>query len=365
MSRLTQDPSGALTTLAREKYDLIIVALPRIDIVYVRRAQVPARAVLLDRRPTPGFRAPHEPKNVQGSVYRAEEAGYLAGYLAALMESRHPGKHVISAVGGIPYMGVNRWTVGYKAGARKADPEIAVKLGYSLDFANPAKCRRVAQRQIAEGSGVVFNVLGHLRPRHAPRGEGRSRLGGRRRHRSGVPRPPRAHERGSQARRGRRGRGAAIHTRRAGGFNRDHRLQPPQRRRRARTDQPQGAAPSASPPWTNPRSHRRWQDPRSAAYNRPPRPDLSFSFWVPTQTAPSPAATETGCVPDPHHALREPGRRVDPPKEARVGADRPERPACRCQLRRDSRRWERNRGLRSQRGRVQVPDVSVRGPVPD
>jgi len=35
-----------------------------------------------------------------------------------------------------------------------------VKLGYSQDFANPAKCRRVAQRQIAEGSGVVFNISG-------------------------------------------------------------------------------------------------------------------------------------------------------------------------------------------------------------
>ena len=32
-------------------------------------------------------------------------------------------------MGGIPYIGVNRWTVGYKAGARKADPAIAVKLG--------------------------------------------------------------------------------------------------------------------------------------------------------------------------------------------------------------------------------------------
>jgi basic membrane protein A len=101
-----------------------------------------------------------KPKNAQGSVYRAEEAGFLAGYLAALMEGRHSGKHVISAVGGIPFEGVNRWTGGYKAGARKADPKITVKIGYSQNFSNPAKCRRVALRQIAEGSGVVFNVSG-------------------------------------------------------------------------------------------------------------------------------------------------------------------------------------------------------------
>ena len=63
----------------------------------------------------------HKPKNVQGSIYRAEEAGYLAGYLAALMEGR-TGKHVVSAVGGFPVPGVTAWTAGYAAGARKADP---------------------------------------------------------------------------------------------------------------------------------------------------------------------------------------------------------------------------------------------------
>ena len=156
----TQDPSGALTTLAREKYDLVIVALPRIDVVDVVARKFPHVRFFLIDVPPQRFRAPHEPPNVQGSIYRAEEAGYLAGYLGALMERRTPGKHAISAVGGIPYIGVNRWTVGYKAGARKADPAIAVKLGYSQDFANPAKCRRVAQRQIAEGSGVVFNISG-------------------------------------------------------------------------------------------------------------------------------------------------------------------------------------------------------------
>ena len=85
-------------------------------------------------------------KTSRAHVYRDEEAGYLAGYLAALVESRTPGKHVISAVGGIPFEGVNRWTVGYRAGAKKADPKVTVKVGYSSDFNNPSKCRRVAAR---------------------------------------------------------------------------------------------------------------------------------------------------------------------------------------------------------------------------
>ena len=154
----TQDPTGAFTLLARQKYDLILTGIPRLDVVYSVAKRFPGvRFFSIDT----ALRGPkHKPKNVQGSLYRAQEAGYLAGYLAALVEGLRPGKHVISAVGGIPFEGVNRWTVGYKAGARKADPKITVKIGYSQNFSNSAKCRRVALRQIAEGSGVVLDVAG-------------------------------------------------------------------------------------------------------------------------------------------------------------------------------------------------------------
>ena len=154
----TQDPTGALTLLARQKYDLILIGLPRPDVVYSVARKFPSVRFFGIDTALDGPK--HKPRNVQGSLYRAQEAGYLAGYLAALMEGLRPGKHVISAVAGIPYEGVNRWTVGYKAGARKADPKVSVKIGYSQNFSNAAKCRPVALRQIAEGSGVVFNVSG-------------------------------------------------------------------------------------------------------------------------------------------------------------------------------------------------------------
>jgi basic membrane protein A len=154
----TQDPAGTLSYLARQKYDLLMVALPRLDIVYAVARKFPqARFFLID---IPVHGPPHKPRNVQGSFYRAEQAGYLAGYLAALVEGRRTGKHVISAVGGFKFEGVDRWIDGYRAGAKKADPAINVQVGYSDDFANPAKCRRVALSQIARGSGVVFNVAG-------------------------------------------------------------------------------------------------------------------------------------------------------------------------------------------------------------
>jgi basic membrane protein A and related proteins len=154
----TQDPSGTLANLARQKYDLIMVALPRVDIVYAVARRFPGVRFFLVDIPVHG--PPHKPRNVQGSIYRAEEAGYLAGYLAGLVEAQRAGRHVVSAVGGFKFEGVTRWLVGYRAGARKADPAVAVQIDYSDDFANPAKCRRVALSQIAKGSGVVFNVAG-------------------------------------------------------------------------------------------------------------------------------------------------------------------------------------------------------------
>jgi basic membrane protein A len=67
---------------------------------------------------------------------------------------------VVGSIGGIKFGGVDRWIVGYRAGAKKAVPGIATLNSYSNDFANPAKCRRAALSQIARGAGVVFQVAG-------------------------------------------------------------------------------------------------------------------------------------------------------------------------------------------------------------
>ena len=153
----TQDPARALVNLARQDYDLVISGIPFEEPVNVAARQFPSVRFLVADAPE---KVRHHLKNVERGVYRAEEAGYLAGYLAALMEARTSGKHVISAVGGYPYRGVTRWIVGYRAGAIRADPNVVVRVDYSNNFSNPAKCRRVASGQIAAGSGVVFNVAG-------------------------------------------------------------------------------------------------------------------------------------------------------------------------------------------------------------
>ena len=148
-----QDATAALSLLARQGYDLVIAGV----------ADPYAIADVAGRYPKTKFFVPDLPvrmKNVQGTLFRSEQAAYLAGYLAALMEKRRPGPDVISSVGGYKFGGVDRWIVGYRAGAKRADPRIAMLNDYARSFTNLAKCRAVALGQIARGAGAVFNVAG-------------------------------------------------------------------------------------------------------------------------------------------------------------------------------------------------------------
>jgi basic membrane protein A and related proteins len=145
--------------LARQKYDLIIalgfLEVGDLDTVAQR---FPDRTFALIDSPQTALK--HRPTNVRGAVFRTEQAAYLAGYLAALMEKQRPGKDVISSVGGFAIPTVDDFIAGFEAGARKVDPPITTLHAYSQDFLAAGKCKTVALNQIARGSGAVFNVAG-------------------------------------------------------------------------------------------------------------------------------------------------------------------------------------------------------------
>jgi basic membrane protein A and related proteins len=100
----------------------------------------------------------HRPKNVLGLVFSEEQAGYLAGHLAALVLTLAPGEEVISSVGGQRVPAVEKFIAGYQAGARGANPRVTTLNSYTDDFLDPVKGRSVALSQIAKGSRVVFQV---------------------------------------------------------------------------------------------------------------------------------------------------------------------------------------------------------------
>jgi len=147
----------SLALLARQKYDLVlgmgVFAAPAIDKVATGFPET--RFAIID---VGHDELTHRPKNVLGLAFSAEQAGYLAGHLAARVLTLSPGQEVVSAVGGERVPGVDRWIAGYQAGANGANPRVRTLHGYTDDFLDPMKGRSVALSQIAKGSRVVFQV---------------------------------------------------------------------------------------------------------------------------------------------------------------------------------------------------------------
>jgi basic membrane protein A len=102
-----------------------------------------------------------KPKNVEGLIFKEQEVGYLAGYLAGLIEKQSAGgSNTIGSVGGQKQPPVDRYIAGYQAGAKKADPGIKLLNTYSQDWVDQAKCKTAALNQIDAGANIVFQVAG-------------------------------------------------------------------------------------------------------------------------------------------------------------------------------------------------------------
>jgi basic membrane protein A len=102
---------------------------------------------------------PGKPSNIEGLLFREQQAGYLVGYLAGLY-AKSKGYKTISSVGGQKIPPVDHYIAGYQAGAKAADPGITTLNGYSQDFVDQSKCKQIALNQIQQGSKVVFQVAG-------------------------------------------------------------------------------------------------------------------------------------------------------------------------------------------------------------
>ena len=94
--------------------------------------------------------------NALGMQYPSEEAGYLAGVVAALTTKTN----TVSTVGGIKIPPVDNWIAGYQAAVKATKPSVKLLNAYSNDFNDAAKCKEIALDQIAQGSDVVFQVAG-------------------------------------------------------------------------------------------------------------------------------------------------------------------------------------------------------------
>ena len=148
-----------ITALVRQGYDLIFgVGFAQGDAIDTAATKFPeTKFVIIDVDQTS---LKNKPKNVVGMLFREEQAGYLAGYLAALEAEREGGKPVLGTVGGFKEPPVDRFIAGYQKAAKDVLPNAELLNAYSSDWEDQAKCKELALNQIARGAQVVFQVAG-------------------------------------------------------------------------------------------------------------------------------------------------------------------------------------------------------------
>jgi basic membrane protein A and related proteins len=158
-SKSNADYVPNLSSLAQQQYDLVIgVGFLMADAMDTVATKFPKTNFAIIDFPQAGLK--HKPTNVRGLLFKEQEAGYLAGYLSALVVKAKGGKQVISSVGGQKIPPVDHYIAGYQAGAKKVLPGIKTLNGYSQDFVDQAKCKEIALNQIAQGAQIVFQVAG-------------------------------------------------------------------------------------------------------------------------------------------------------------------------------------------------------------
>jgi basic membrane protein A len=154
-----------LTNFASKGYDLVIgVGFLMQQAIGTVAGQFPSvHFAIIDGAGTDAKGTDLKLPNVESLLFREQDAGAMVGVIAGMLEKNGKAPKntgVISAVGGVSIPPVNKYIAGYKWAATMEDPSIKVLIGYSNDFTDPAKCKTVANAQIAAKSEILFQVAG-------------------------------------------------------------------------------------------------------------------------------------------------------------------------------------------------------------
>jgi basic membrane protein A and related proteins len=157
-SKSNADYVPNLSTLAQQRYDVVIaVGFLMAEATETVAKKFPNTKFAIIDVSQQGMKS--KPANVQGLLFKEQEAGYLAGYLAGKY-AKDNNISTVSTVGGQKIPPVDHYIAGYQAGAKAANSSVKTLNGYSQDFVDQAKCKELALGQIQRGSKVVFQVAG-------------------------------------------------------------------------------------------------------------------------------------------------------------------------------------------------------------
>ena len=158
ISKSNGDYVPNLTTLAQQRFDLSIsIGFLMGEATATVAGKLPNNNFAIVDFPAAGLKG--KPQNVTGLLFKEQEAGYLAGYLAGLW-AKDNNATTVSTVGGQKIPPVDHYIAGFQKGATDANPDVKTLNAYSQDFVDQAKCKEIALDQISQGSKVIFQVAG-------------------------------------------------------------------------------------------------------------------------------------------------------------------------------------------------------------
>ena len=98
-----------------------------------------------------------EAPNIASLIFKEQEAGYLAGYAAALKSKT--GK--VGFIGGTKIPPVERFGIGFVQGAKAANKDVKIMYNYSGTFSDTNKGKTLAATMYDSGADVIFVAAGN------------------------------------------------------------------------------------------------------------------------------------------------------------------------------------------------------------
>ncbi|MCL4464890.1 MAG: BMP family ABC transporter substrate-binding protein [Chloroflexi bacterium] len=146
-----KDLANSAMRLAEAGYSVVVIASPYPDLAAFLANRYPATKFVVFG---PGI--DKQPANLVTLLYAEDQAGYLAGALAAWLTQ----KNMIAFVGAEWTLEVVKFRKGYEHGAQAVDRRCIVLGNYIHSFSSPPKGWGEANAQFNEGADVLFAVGG-------------------------------------------------------------------------------------------------------------------------------------------------------------------------------------------------------------
>ncbi|HEX9114878.1 MAG TPA: BMP family ABC transporter substrate-binding protein [Anaerolineae bacterium] len=170
-SKQPTDYEKNIDQFATENYDVIItVGFLMGDATAAKAVQYPKiKFAIIDNAyfPTKGAKPCDDTKkdcyadggltNVTSLMFQEDQVGYLAGVLAAGMTKTG----TVCTVAGMEIPPVQKFVIGYEAGAKWMKPDVKALHVYIPTFTDPAKGKETGQSMIGQGCDVVFGAGGN------------------------------------------------------------------------------------------------------------------------------------------------------------------------------------------------------------